>query len=382
MPAKKAAKSKEPAAPSGMWAYLGTDDLRVKEAALTKTREITPQEAGEFGVEIIEGGADNSEHAARIVRNTMEALQTLPFFGGEKVVWLKGATFLADNITGRAQTTIAALDQLMALLTPGLPPDVKFVLSASDVDKRRSFYLNLKKVAQVEVFDLIDTSRAGWEEQVARLVEERAGEYRLDFDAEALELFTMLAGEDTRQIENELEKLDLYLGDQRRVRMEDVRSIVSQTKSGVVFELGNAIAQRQLAYSLALVDQLLEENESPIGILLAAIVPRVRNLFAAKQIEERYHIRPGGSYQTYLAALERLPAKDVARLPKKKDGSGLNVFPLFLAAKEASKFSGAELRTALEECLKANRRLVTSSLDPVIVLNQLLFRILAGTQRG
>jgi DNA polymerase III delta subunit len=51
---------------------------------------------------------------------------------------------------------------------------------------------------------------------------------------------------------------------------------------------------------------------------------------------------------------------------------------MFLAAREAAKFSGAELRTALEECLKANRRLVTSSLDPVIVLNQLLFRILAG----
>ncbi|HEX2749856.1 MAG TPA: DNA polymerase III subunit delta [Verrucomicrobiales bacterium] len=378
MPAKKSAKTKEASVSAGVWAYLGTDDLRVKEAALAKTREITPPEAGEFGIEIIEGGADNADHAARIVRNTMEALQTLPFFGGEKVVWLKGVSFLADNQTGRAQSTVSALEDLMALLVPGLPPDVKFVLSASEVDKRRSFYLNLKKVANVEVFDLIDTSKQGWEELVAQLVEQRAEEYGLEFEAEALDLFTMLAGEDTRQIENELVKLDLYLGDERRVRPDDVRSIVSQTKSGVVFELGNAIGQRQLAYALALVDQLLEEDEAPIGILLAAIVPKVRNLFAAKQIEERYKIRPGGSYQSYAAALERLPAQDVARLPKKKDGSGLNVFPLFLAAKEAAKFSGAELRIALEECLKANRRLVTTSLDPVIVLNQLLFRILAG----
>jgi DNA polymerase-3 subunit delta len=378
MPAKKSVKAKEPAAVSGVWAFLGTDDLRVKEAALAKSREITPPEAGEFGIEIIEGGADNADHAARIVRNTMEALQTLPFFGGEKVVWMKGVTFLADNQTGRAQTTLSALEDLMALLTPGLPPDVKFILSASEVDKRRSFYLNLKKVANVEVFDLIDTSKSGWEEQVAQLVEERAGEYGLTFEAEALDLFTMLAGEDTRQIENELEKLDLYLGEERRVRVDDVRSIVSQTKSGVVFELGNAIGQRQLAYALALVDQLLEEHEQPIGILLAAIVPKVRNLFAAKQIEDRHKIRPGGNYQSYVSALERLPAKDVARLPKKKDGTGLNVFPLFLAAKEAAKFTGAELRVALEECLKANRRLVTTSLDPVIVLNQLLFRILAG----
>ena len=175
MPAKKTAKAKEASVSAGVWAYLGTDDLRVKEAALAKTREITPPEAGEFGIEIIEGGADNADHAARIVRNTMEALQTLPFFGGEKVVWLKGVSFLADNQTGRAQSTVSALEDLMALLLPGLPPDVKFVLSASEVDKRRSFYLNLKKVATVEVFDLIDTSKQGWEELVAQLVEQRAG---------------------------------------------------------------------------------------------------------------------------------------------------------------------------------------------------------------
>lgn len=378
VPAKKAAKSKEAAPASNVWAYVGTDDLRVKEAASAKVREITPPDAGEFGVEIIEGTADNADHADRIVRSTLEALQTLPFFGGDKVVWLKGVSFLADNQTGRAETTQRALEELNTLLQAGLPPDVKFVLSASEVDKRRSFYLSLKKLASLEVYDLIDTSKTGWEEQVAALIEDRAGDYELQFDQEALELFTMLAGEDTRQIENELEKLDLYLGEERRVRPDDVRAIVSQTKSSVVFELGNAIGQRQLAWALALVDQLLEDDEAPIGILLAAIVPKVRNLFAAKQIEDRFKIKPGQSYQSYAGALERLPEKDRSRLPQKKDGSGLNVFPLFLAAKEATRFSSQELRTALEECLKANRRLVTSSLDPVIVLNQLLFRILAG----
>jgi len=378
VPAKKAAKSKEAAGPANVWAWVGTDDLRVKEAALAKARELTPPEAGEFGLEVIEGGADNADHAARIVRNTMEAVQTLPFFGGGKVVWLKGVTFLADNQTGRAQTTLSALDELMALLQGGVPADVQFILSASEVDKRRSFFLTLKKVAMLEVFDLIDTSKQGWEELVGQLVERRAEEHGLEFESDALELFTMLAGEDTRQIDNELEKLDLYLGEERRVRADDVRNIVSQTKGGVIFELGNAIGQRQLAWALALVDQLLEEDEAPIAILLAAIVPKVRNLFAAKQLEERHRIKPGATYQSYAAALERLPAKETARLPKKKDGTGLNVYPLYLAAREAVKFTGSELRIALEECLKANRRLVTSSLDPVIVLNQLLFRILAG----
>lgn len=382
MPAKAktaAAKKEKPeksTAAKNIWAFVGTDDLAVKDAATALSRKLMSPEDAEFGMEIVDGSADNAEHAERIIRSTLEALQTLPFFGGEKVVWLRGVNFLADTVTGRAESTQAALATLLAVVDAGLPPDVKFILSASEVDKRRSFFLGLKKAAQLEVFDLIDTSRSGWEQTVADLVDDRARELGLDFDDDAMGTFVMLAGEDSRQIRNELEKLDLFLGDERRVTVDDVRAIVSHTKAGVVFELGNALGKRRLDECLHLVDELIAQKESAIGILLAAVVPKVRNLFQAKAIEERF--RPSlSSYQSYSSSLERLPEKEKSALPKKKDGTGLNVFPLFLAAKEAANFSASELRTALEECLKANRRLVTSSLDPVIVLNQLLVRILA-----
>lgn len=371
-------KEKAPAAAAGnIFVFAGTDDLRVKEAARAQCRKLLSPEAAEYGLETIEGAADNADHVARIVRNTIEALQTLPFFGGEKVVWLKGVNFLADTMVGKAQATQEALDELLAVLSAGLPPEVKFILSASEVDKRRSFYLNLKKLAKLEVFDLIDTSRSGWEVEVERLVEERAAEMGLRFEEEALRLFVMLAGEDSRQIQNELEKLDLFLGEENRLaREEDVRSIVSPTRTGVVFDLGNALGNRRLEQALALVDELVKEGENAVGILLAGVAPKVRALFQAKMIEERWH-PSAASYQAYAGALERLPEKERERLPKKKDGSGLNVFPLFLAAREARRFTLEELRVAREECLKANLRLVTTGLDPVIVLNQLLVRILA-----
>ena len=379
MPAKKtAAKKEKPAAGNNnVWAFVGTDDMAVKDAATALSRKLISPEDAEFGLELVDGSADNSEHAERIVRNTLEALQTLPFFGGEKVVWLRGVNFLADTVTGRSESTQTALASLMAFMEAGVPPDVKFILSASEVDKRRSFFLNLKKVAQLEVFDLIDTSRAGWEEAVADLVENLARELDLTFEDEALAHFIMLAGEDSRQIRNELEKLDLYLGDERRANIDDVRAIVSQTKAGVVFELGNALGKRRLDECLHLVDELIAQKENAVGILLAAIVPKVRNLYQAKSLEERCR-PPLGSYPAYSAAIGKLPEKERAHLPMKKDGSGLNVFPLYLAAREAQNFTSAELRNALDECLKANRRLVTSSLDPVIVLNQLLVRILSG----
>ena len=376
MPAKPKA-----AVADNIWAILGTDDLKVKEAAQLLTKKLVDPENADFGLEVIEGAADNVEHALRLIRNTLEALQTVPFFGGEKVVWLKGATFLADTVVGRSERTLEALEELGSVLQHGLPPDIKFILTASDVDKRRGFFNTLKKVAQLEMYDVIDTSQKGWEELVMQLVEDRAREWNMEFEQEALMLFVMLAGEHTRQIDNELEKLDLFVGKGRAITPEDVRQIVAQTRQGIVWELGNAMAVRDLPRALNVLRLLLEQGESAIGVLLAAVVPRIRSLSQARELAENYGVKLTSSYPQYIKLLERLPEEILESIPKKKDGSGVNAYPLYMAAQEMGHYTAAELRAALEECLNANRRLVTSSLDPDVILSQLLIRILTRSAR-
>ena len=376
MPAKPKA-----AVADNIWAILGTDDLKVKEAAQLLTKKLVDPENADFGLEVIEGAADNVEHALRLIRNTLEALQTVPFFGGEKVVWLKGATFLADTVVGRSERTLEALEELGSVLQHGLPPDIKFILTASDVDKRRGFFNTLKKVAQLEMYDVIDTSQKGWEELVMQLVEDRAREWTMEFEQEALMLFVMLAGEHTRQIDNELEKLDLFVGKGRAITPEDVRQIVAQTRQGIVWELGNAMAVRDLPRALNVLRLLLEQGESAIGVLLAAVVPRIRSLSQARELAENYGVKLTSSYPQYIKLLERLPEEILESIPKKKDGSGVNAYPLYMAAQEMGHYTAAELRAALEECLNANRRLVTSSLDPDVILSQLLIRILTRSAR-
>ncbi len=376
MPAKPKA-----AAADNIWAFIGTDDLKVKEAAQLLTKKLVSPDNADFGLEVIEGAADNIEHALRLIRNTAEALQTVPFFGGDKVVWLKGATFLADTVVGRSERTLEALEELGTILQHGLPPDIKFILTATDVDKRRGFFNTLKKVAQLEVHDVVDTSRPGWEELVMEVVGERAREWKMEFEQEALILFVMLAGEHTRQIDNELEKLDLFVGKGRAITPDDVRQIVAQTRQGIVWELGNALGVRDLPRALNVLRLLLEQGESAIGVLLAAIVPRLRSLSQARELAENYGVKLTSSYAQYVKLLERLPEEILESIPKKKDGSGVNAYPLYMAAQEMGNYSAAELRAALEESLNANRRLVTSGLDPDVILNQLLIRILTRPAR-
>lgn len=359
----------------------GTDEAQVKEAAVLLARRLSPPGGGDFGTEIIDGTAENAEHAARLCSQVVEGLQTLPMFGGGKVVWLRNATFLSDTVTGRAQSTLEALDDLLALVEKGLPEDVHLIFSALAPDRRRSFFQKLDKLAQSEAFDLPDTSQRGWEAQLEMAVAERAEKLGLSFDREAQEVFLALAGERTQQIAGELEKLDLYLGPERRkVTVQDVRAMVPLSRAGVIFELGNALGRRDARRALSLLDSLLTQGENAIGLLLAAIIPKMRNLVLARDLVERQRT-PLQSYSAFQASLERLPPEETAHLPKKKDG-GLNVYPLFLAAQESRQFTEAELRHGLRACLRANQRLVGSSLDPRVVLSQLLIEILASSPRS
>lgn len=367
---------KKTATHANLIAVVGTDDLRVKEAALKFSRELSPPDAGEFGNDIIDGIAENAEHCGQIIRAVLDALQTLPFFGGGKLVWLKNANFLADSVVGRTNAAVEGMESILDCAET-LPPDVKFLISASAVDKRRAGWKRLSKLADVRVYDRPDTSKTGWEDEIMPQVERRAREVGLVFDTAALEMFVHLAGEDSRQLDNEVEKLNLYLGGERnRVTEEDVRLMVPLNRAGVVFELGNAIGRRDLRRALELVRTLIYQGQNAIGILLAAVVPRVRNLLLAADLIGRHPKLPRGNYGAFGSALERLPAHETAHLPRKKDGSGLNAYPLFLALGEAQRFTLPELRIALQACLDANLKLVSTSIEPQMVLERLLVGIL------
>jgi DNA polymerase-3 subunit delta len=356
-------------------AVVGSDEAEVKRVAAELAEKFTPPGLGDFGLEVIDGCADNAEQAATRIRSAIEALQTLPFFGSSKVVWLKNANFLGDSQIGRVASVQSALEELSELIENGLGSDVIFLVSATEVDKRRSFYRSLVKRAELQTFDRLDSSRSGWEEEAIELVRRRAKKRKLQFDEDALDLFVLLTGGDTRQIENELEKIDIFLGKDRQVTSEHVRELVPLSRAGVIFELSNALAMRDLELALTLVRRLLDQGENAIGILLVAILPTVRNLLLAKDLMERHRLtRPRSPFQ-FISAINRLPAEATDHLPRKKDGS-INVYPLGIAAQQAHRFETKQLVRAMQACLEANLQLVTTQLDHELVLTEAVVKLL------
>src|SRR6266849_398961 len=158
-------KTKTKVATARIYAVVGSDESEVKRVAADLATSLTPPEAGDFGLEIVDGVAENAEQAATRIRSTIEALQTLPFFGSTKVVWLKNANFLGDDQKARSSAVQSALEEFSKMLDRGIGSEVTLLISATEVDKRRSFYKTLLKRADVQLFDRLDSSRGGWEEE-------------------------------------------------------------------------------------------------------------------------------------------------------------------------------------------------------------------------
>jgi DNA polymerase-3 subunit delta len=370
------AKAKTAESESRIHAILGSDEGEVKRVAAELAAKLSPPGAGEFGVEVIDACADNVDQAVSRIRSAIEALQTLPFFGGAKLVWFKNANCLADTVLGRSAAVQGALEELSDVFESDLGENVTFLISATETDKRRSFYKTLAKRAEIQVIDRLDSSRAGWEEEATEIVRRKAKAMNLRFDDDALDLFVLLTGGDTRQIDNELEKIDLHQGRERTVGVEQVRELVPLSRAGVIFELGNAMAACDLGRALMLVKRLLDQGETAIGILLVAILPTVRNLLLAKDLMERHRIpRPHAPF-SFISAVNRLPAEATGHLPRKKDGT-INGYALGLAAQQAHRFETRKLIAGLEACLEANVRLVSSQLDHELILTEIVVKLLA-----
>ncbi len=129
----------------------GDDEFAVKKRA----REIYQQWCDELGGmdhEIIEAAVSNSGDALKAIARLREALQTLPFFGSGKVVWLRDCNFLGDERAASAQAVTETLAELAEELKNFKWQSVRLLISAGKVDKRKSFFKTLDKIGTVESF--------------------------------------------------------------------------------------------------------------------------------------------------------------------------------------------------------------------------------------
>jgi DNA polymerase-3 subunit delta len=373
------ASAAKPSAPVIL--VCGEDDYAVKERA----RELYAQwclELGGMDHEIIDASAANSGDSLKALAKLREALQTLPFFGGGKAVWLRDCNFLGDERAAAAQAVTETLGEIAAELKEFNWSGVRLLISAGKVDKRKVFYKTLEKIGAVEAFTGLSADDRNWAEQAAMLVRNELSERQKEIATETLQELVNRVGPNSRLLAGEIEKLCLYVGDRKQIALADVQAVCIQNKTARAFALGDALGNRDLPELLRRLDEDLweirlkiDKDKSEIG-LLYGVISKVRALLFLKEMLAEGWVKPTNSYDQFKAQLERVPRE---KLPEDRrfNPLALNPYVLFKALPQAGRYTRAELVRAMDLLLQCNRKLVGSGLDEALILQQTLVRIVA-----
>jgi DNA polymerase-3 subunit delta len=355
----------------------GDDDYTVKQRARQLHAEWTAAVGG-MDHEIIEAGAGNSGEALAIVGRLREALQTLPFFGGGKVVWLKDCNFLGEERTAASQAVTTALAGLAEELKSFDWQGVRLLISAGKADKRRVFYKTLEKLGAVETFSAWSQDDKDWADRAELAARDALGKRGKEISQSALGELVDRAGANARQLETEIEKLAVFTGERKRIELADVTAICARTKTAKAFALGDALGDRDLPRLLKRLDEELweakfDKDKSEIGVLYG-LIGKVRAMLLLKEMLREGWVKPEADYQRFKAQLAGVPA-DKMPAEKKFNPLALNPYVLYKALPQVKKYTSLELVRAMEALLRCNQRLVGSGLDESLVLQQALVQI-------
>jgi DNA polymerase-3 subunit delta len=359
----------------------GDDDFAVKSRA-KQIFQTWSAELGGMDHEIIEATVGNSGDALAAIGKLRESLQTLPFFGTGKVVWLRDCNFLGEERAASAAAVTETLAELAEELKNFSWQNVRLLVSAGKVDKRKVFFKALDKLGTTEMFVAWSADDKDWAERAELAARTAVRARQKEISEDALAELISRVGPNARQLDTEVEKLCLFVGDRKKIELADVSAICSRNKTARAFALGDALGDRNLPALLRRLDEELwetkfDKDRSEIG-LLYGLIGKVRAMLLLKEMLREGWVKEARDYNQFKSQLERVPAD---KLPgdRRFNPLALNPYVLYKALPQVKKYSSAELVRAMDVLLRCNQRLVSSNLDEALALQQALVQIVTPT---
>jgi DNA polymerase III subunit delta len=179
-------------------------------------------------------------------------------------------------------------------------------------------------------------------------ISKRAKGLGVSIAPDASELLANFIGNQLRLLANELDKLATYVGQGGTIRVDDVRKLSAQVQEARIFDLTDALAQRNRKQALDILHDLLADGEPPLR-LISTITSQVRSLLLVKELAQK------GMRGPQIAAT-----------------IGIAPFVAEKAMRQIGKFSPAQLETAYRHLLETDAALKRSRMTPELALDLLV----------
>lgn len=272
---------------------------------------------------------------------------TIPFLAEKRRVIVRNYLSRLEG-RGGAGPDQAALEALAGYL-PHLPPTTDLIFVEERAFSDAHPILKLARSLNPEGVQAFKGPRA---EDLPRWIVQRARHKGATIDRQAAFALATAVGEDLRALDNELEKLALYVNEARPITLDDVNLLAAYVEGAENFGLANAIGRGDARKALDQMHKLLQEGANPLGIL-AAITGQIRGLLEVKE----------------LAGQGLSPAAIARRKGWRSD------YAAKMRLKEAGRFSLERLEEILALLLDTDLAIKTGRLEPQLALDTLLVQL-------
>lgn len=362
----------------GLYVIFGQDEFPVSEKAQALVDRLVPPEDRSLGLEIVDGRCDTSEQAVNALRQCISALQTVGLLAGNKVVWLRDSNFFDSGALGGASIVKEYVERLTELLRAGLPPGQTLVITASRIDGRSAFCKACKASGEVHEFDIPDKGYKA-EELARRHAVEALKKAGLAMSRDTLDAFLDRVGVETRQIMNEVAKLDVFVGTRRKVSPDDVEAVTCVSREAAVWDLSDAIGERNLGKALKTLQQLLFQKESAVGLVMV-LERQLRELMIVREALDKgwLHVDGRGGRSSATWNLPREIEEVFDRLGR-RDPRKIHPYRMGRIISQGRLFSLSELAAARIDALAAHERIVSTGVPQSLILELLFAKLLCVT---
>lgn len=200
--------------------------------------------------------------------------QTLPLLGGKRVVIIKDIHELKDSNEKGLLSYIKSPSPAVCLIFTSNKPD--------KINTRKKIYAALTKYGNAVEFKKL------YNNQVITWIHQNAKQQGITIHKDASAHLVSSLGNNLQSIDSELKKIITYIGDKKTITLTDVKTVICgiDIKNDTIFSLTDAIGEKNLKKSLACLNRLIRQKESP-QMILSMITRQFRLLLLTKTLQEK-----------------------------------------------------------------------------------------------
>jgi len=317
------------------YVFHGSDSLTRQEKIAELCQRLSSEGMAELNIVRLDGGKTTLEEVR-------QACTALPFLASRRLVIITG---LLSRLNRKGD---AFLEGLLALL-PRLPETTRLILAEEEALNDHP----VVKLAQQHERGYVYCFEPPSASALPAWIEKRARHHGGEIEPAAARRLAESVGTDLRLLDQEILKLIAYAGAGRAVTVADVEKLVPYVKEAVIFDLVDALGQRDGRHAAATLQQLLDEGKEADYILFM-VVRHFRLLTQVKALKN------AGENSASIAARLRL-----------------HTFPARKLYEQANNFTTEQLEQVHRQLLKTDVQVKSGELSSEMALD-LLVAGLAG----